>query len=440
MAHLPLVAIVVDADDLTVTYASHRAVERGIPPGARPFGAATADLLTARRTTSIRIDDADVTMSITVLPDGAGLLIVEQADHGRDVAKLLQMIDSMPVAVMTADPDDDFRINYLNRGSGQIMQRVARHLPVPVENILGSSIDLFHADGHHQRSHLADPCKLPIKGRIRLGDEYLAFDATAIIADDGRYLGPMISWKLVTEEVQLSNTVSGMADQLARSFERLNDEAAGLRSRARSKAGVVQDLTDAADRMDKVLKVISDRVAHAAQLANRIIDQATSTSEFVTSLEENAERIEHMSLAIGRIAGQTNLLALNATIEAARAGEAGRGFTVVAGEVKSLAAETARTSAEIGAQLSGMRSATAMTAGAIRSITDQIAELVGVAGEVQRANIDQAVSASAVNRTISEVRVAADDSERAADVVSGLAKELSRGAEGLQTKLTAFLP
>jgi hypothetical protein len=45
-----------------------------------------------------------------------------------------------------------------------------------------------------------------------------------------------------------------------------------------------------------------------------------------------------------------------------------------------------------------------------------------------------------VNRTISEVRVAAEDAERAADVVSGLAKELSHGAEGLRTKLTAFLP
>ncbi len=81
---------------------------------------------------------------------------------------------------------------------------------------------------------------------------------------------------------------------------------------------------------------------------------------------------------IEAIATQTNLLALNATIEAARAGEAGRGFAVVAQEVKQLAGQTAKATAEIARQVSGIQSSTELAAATIGSIADTMNEVEAI--------------------------------------------------------------
>ena len=110
-------------------------------------------------------------------------------------------------------------------------------------------------------------------------------------------------------------------------------------------------------------------------MAQSGVDTAHQASGTVAQLGESSTEIGNVIGLITSIAEQTNLLALNATIEAARAGEAGRGFAVVASEVKSLATQTSKATDEISGQIAGVQSSTASAVAVIEGISQTIARI-----------------------------------------------------------------
>ncbi|MBB2199115.1 EAL domain-containing protein [Gluconacetobacter sp. 1c LMG 22058] len=125
-------------------------------------------------------------------------------------SRLLHMIDDMPVAVMTVEPET-LNINYVNETSKHLIRRIEHLLPVTADELLGTCIDVFHRHPQHQRRILADPANLPHSARIKLGPEVLDLKVSAITDNGGGYIGPMLTWALVTKEVESERRILQMA-------------------------------------------------------------------------------------------------------------------------------------------------------------------------------------------------------------------------------------
>ena len=127
---------------------------------------------------------------------------------------------------------------------------------------------------------------------------------------------------------------------------------------------------------------ISRQVRESTRIAREAVAQAEKTDGRIAELTRAASRITDVVKLIAAIAEQTNLLALNATIEAARAGESGKGFAIVAQEVKALAAQTAKATGEIGLQIAAVQAATQDSVASIKEIGGTIGRIAEIAAVI----------------------------------------------------------
>jgi methyl-accepting chemotaxis protein len=170
-------------------------------------------------------------------------------------------------------------------------------------------------------------------------------------------------------------------------------------------------------------------------------------------LSEAVQQIDSLTASIAEIAGQTNLLALNATIEAARAGEAGRGFSVVANEVKSLASMSANLAGQVAEHTRLLKSRNQTSMDAVRSLAETASKTIYAVTQIDEASVaqEQAVSrvddrvvaaaqeSVSISMAIRSVADTAVNNDNAATNVANVAAELKLRASELQTEVAAFM-
>ena len=148
-----------------------------------------------------------------------------------------------------------------------------------------------------------------------------------------------------------SDLLRSISAELSTSARAAFEQSSGAVRASNEAAESAGTAATASIKLENSVADINQRLNQAADVARSAVAEAQSTNAEIGVLEQAAQKIGDVVKLISNIAGQTNLLALNATIEAARAGEAGRGFSVVASEVKSLAIQTAKATEEVAAQI-----------------------------------------------------------------------------------------
>ncbi|WP_291843129.1 methyl-accepting chemotaxis protein [Maricaulis sp.] len=215
----------------------------------------------------------------------------------------------------------------------------------------------------------------------------------------------------------------------------------------------VQTVAAAAEEMVSSIGEISQQISRSTEIANSAVDQVEQTNGDVQRLDDAAKSIDNIVSLINDIAEQTNLLALNATIEAARAGEAGKGFAVVASEVKALASQTGAATQNISEHISGIQGATAKAVEAMSSIGGTIHEMSEIAtaiaaameeqraaaGEITRSAQEAADGTSQVFTNIQEVDQATSETGESAGEVLEASLAVSRQSDTLKTAVEQFL-
>ncbi|WP_376959116.1 cache domain-containing protein [Azospirillum sp. A26] len=197
---------------------------------------------------------------------------------------------------------------------------------------------------------------------------------------------------------QLTHT-SGEMSRGAEQTTRLMDGAARA---AGTTSGNVQAVAGATEELAASIREIAQQIAESTTGSARAVEDVRRTYALIEQLDGVARRTVEVVDLIRSIAEQTNLLALNATIEAARAGEAGKGFAVVASEVKNLANQTAKATDDVQAQIAAMTDATSSVVEAMRGVGGAIETVNNVASSISAAIEEQGAATRDISQNVNE--------------------------------------
>ena len=352
-----------------------------------------------------------------------------------------------------------------------VILRMARSISKPVKNVTNRMLGLSDGDLHTEVAHIRSGDELEIMTRtladtVGSVNRYISdiHQVLSGVADGNLQIEPQVQYKgdftlirnsLVTILASMNKTISGFraaAARLAQMAEELSGQSGQLHQASleqnQATEVLVDEVTHVKEQLAGVIEssdqthTMTSKITRKVQEANTQMD---ALSNAMSNISSNAQEITSIAKAIDNIAFQTNILALNASVEAARAGSAGRGFAIVAEEVKELAGKSAQAAQNAMAIVANTKAVIQKGVELNASTAESLQAIYGVSTEISEIS-DQLVAAvqGQENALISmEERIAtissiADRNLQSAVGTSQSSELLAKESEELQMQVKKF--
>ncbi len=332
--------------------------------------------------------------------------------------------------------DRDFRITYMNPASVALLTKLQSLLPCRVDEILGRKIDIFHQNPAHQQALLSDVRNLPHEATIKLGDETLQLNVSALYGSRGEHTGSLLNWDRITESVGAREREHRLFEEQKAAQEKLDDAIGRLLEVVL--AASAGDLTRSVDTLDansiqfsRLTDGIRQMIVDLRELIAQIIDSSDQQNEGAQAIAESAAglsdgaqaqaaSVEVVTNAIQRLTDSIDLIAVNST-DARMQAEETANLAKNGGQTVRLAIDAMRL---------------------IKTSSNQINEIIQVIGEIASQTnllaLNAAIEAARAGEhglgfsvVADEVRKLAERSSEAAKEITSLIKESTqRVADG----------
>jgi len=291
--------------------------------------------------------------------------------------------------------------------------------------------------------------------------------AKGLASMSGKLNNTVTGVKAAADELAIAATqLSGVSHKTSTGIAEQFEDIEHIASSAQQLVSTVQEVThssvytfEAAEKSNELVDHAEHKVKDIVTDVHALEDEVNSISGLLQQLESESENIGTVLSVIGSIAEQTNLLALNAAIEAARAGEQGRGFAVVADEVRTLASRTQSSTAEIHDIITKLQSGThkasaAMQVGLervsstvskvelanqeIRKVSDSMADIQRCSSELKETSERQKSAAQDINDNLEHIKQLAHESTRDTQEVASASQSMDNLAANLLSQVKSF--